>query len=257
VTLNRMSAPASTRFVLITHPRCGSTYLATLLNSHPEVLCHGELFYRAEVFYAVGHRDGSLHLASVAERDADPRAFLEKVWGTTFGNRAVGFKLVAGQHPGAFRGVFDDPGARAIVLRRRNRLKKFVSALIAEREQMWTHYKYRFRAEDLKPIQVEVSLERLGAYLAAESAFYDGVLAELARRPAPYAEVFYEDLFAGPQAVEELLRFLEVSLDARGLEPATHKRNSRRLAELIANFDEVARQVAGTDLAPELHDVGY
>ena len=36
--------PALTRFALLTRPRCGSTYLATLLNSHPQVLCHGELF---------------------------------------------------------------------------------------------------------------------------------------------------------------------------------------------------------------------
>ena len=86
--------PSLTRFALLTHPRCGSTYLATLLNSHPQVLCHGELFYQHQVFYAVGYRDGSLHLATPAERDADPAAFLDKVWGHPFGNSAVGFKLV-------------------------------------------------------------------------------------------------------------------------------------------------------------------
>jgi len=245
------------RFVLVTHPRCGSTYLATLLNSHPQVLCHGELFYRLQVFYAVGYRDGSLHLATAEERDADPRGFLDKVWAHPFGNSAVGFKLVAGQHPGAFEAVYADLGVRAIVLRRRNRLKKFVSALIAEREQMWTHYKHRFRPEDLKPVQVEVSLDGLRSYLDSERAFYDGVTAELARRPKPWVEVFYEDLFTGGGAVEGLLGFLGVEPGARELEPATHKRNSRRLRDLIVNFDDLARQVARTDLEAELHDSGF
>jgi hypothetical protein len=224
------------------------------------VLCHGELFYRFQVFYAVGYRDGSLHslqLATPAERDADPQGFLAKVWELPFGNAAVGFKLVAGQHPGAFAAVFADPQVRAIVLRRRNRLKKFVSALIAEREQMWTHYKHRFRPEDLRPIQVEVSLPELAAYLDAERAFYDGLAAELARQPKPWVEVCYEDLFAGSETVKELLRFLDVEPEIRGLEPATHKRNSKRLADLIVNFDGLARQVAGTELEAELHDVGY
>lgn len=248
---------AMTRFALLTRPRCGSTYLATLLNSHPQVLCHGELFYQHQVFYAVGHRDGSLHLATPAERDADPAGFLDKVWAHPFGSSAVGFKLVAGQHPGAFAAVFADPEMRAIVLRRRNRLKKFVSALVAEREQMWTHYKHRFRPEDLQTIQVEVSLDGLGSYLAGEQAFYDGLAAELDRRPKPWIEVFYEDLFAGGGEVEGVLRFLGVAPDARGLEPATHKRNSRRLADLIVNFHELARQVAGTELEAELHDCGF
>jgi LPS sulfotransferase NodH len=249
--------PALTRFALLTHPRCGSTYLATLLNSHPQVLCHGELFYQHQVFYAVGHRDGSLHLATPAERDADPAAFLDKVWAHPFGSSAVGFKLVAGQHPGAFASLFADSGVRMIVLRRRNRLKKFVSALVAEREQMWTHYKHRFRPEDLKPVQVEVSLDGLGSYLAGEQAFYDGLMAELVRRPKPCVEVFYEDLFAGGEAIERLLRFLGVAAETQGLEPATHKRNSRRLADLIVNFHELAHQVAGTELEAELHDCGY
>jgi hypothetical protein len=57
--------------------------------------------------------------------------------------------------------------------------------------------------------------------------------------------------------VEGLLRFLGVAPDAQGLEPATHKRNSRRLADLIVNFHELARQVAGTELEAELHDCGF
>ena len=42
-------AASTTRFVILAAPRSGSNLLCTLLNSHPEILCHHE------VFNPVGH----------------------------------------------------------------------------------------------------------------------------------------------------------------------------------------------------------
>src|SRR5436190_16463553 len=245
------------RFAILTYPRCGSTYLATLLNSHSHILCHGELFYQKAIYYAVGYRDGSLNLATVEERDYDPDEFLSRVWAHPFGNRAVGFKLVAGQHSGAFRQVLTDQGIRKIILRRRNRLKKFVSARIADVEQNWTHYKYRFQPEDLKPIQVEVKLQELHAYLSKEQEFYHQVMTELQRAKGSNLEVDYEDFFADQCKLFEVLRFLDVEPNAAGLEPATLKRNSRNLRDLIANFDELSQALRGTVYERELYDTGF
>jgi hypothetical protein len=245
------------RFAIITYPRCGSTYLATLLNSHPQILCHGELFYQQAIYYAVGYRDGSLHLGTIAERDQDPDEFLRRVWARPFGNQAVGFKLVAGQHAGAFGHVLSDQGVRNIILRRRNRLKKYVSARIADVEQNWTHYKYRFRPEDLKPIQVEVRLPEFHAYLSQEQAFYDSIMGALPGASNRRLEVDYEDFFSDQTTLCEVLRFLAVEANPAGLEPATLKRNSRNLRDIITNFDELSQALRGTEYERELYDTGF
>ena len=69
-----------TRFVILSVPRAGSNLLCTLLNSHPEVLCHHEVFNPRGIFYALTHRDGSFSVGSVAERQRDPLGFLERLW---------------------------------------------------------------------------------------------------------------------------------------------------------------------------------
>jgi LPS sulfotransferase NodH len=76
------------RFVILAAPRTGSNWLCSLLNSHPDVLCHHELFNPSGVFYALGHRDGALDLGTPEERDRRPLAFLEPSGGTRWVSRA-------------------------------------------------------------------------------------------------------------------------------------------------------------------------
>ena len=45
-----------TRFVILAVPRTGSNLLCTLLNSHPEILCHHEVFNPQGIFTALTHR---------------------------------------------------------------------------------------------------------------------------------------------------------------------------------------------------------
>ena len=63
------------RFVILGAPRTGTNLLCTLLDSHPDVLCHHEVFNPAGIFWALGDRQGALDLGSMAERDADPLGF--------------------------------------------------------------------------------------------------------------------------------------------------------------------------------------
>ena len=120
------------RFVVLAQARTGSNLLCGLLNSHPRILCHHGLFNSAGIHYATDHRDGSLDFGTVQERDRDPRAFLAKVWAANAGCSAVGFKINRAEHEGALDVVLPDPSVRKIVLRRRNRVKAYVSSLIAE-----------------------------------------------------------------------------------------------------------------------------
>ena len=68
---------AAARFVILAAPRSGSNQLCTLLNSHPEILCHHEVYNPSAIFYALDLRDGTIELGTRDERDWRPLEFLE------------------------------------------------------------------------------------------------------------------------------------------------------------------------------------
>ena len=59
---------APCRFVVLAVPRVGSNYLCSLLNSHPEILCHHELFHPKGIYLAYGYKDGRLDLDGPTRR---------------------------------------------------------------------------------------------------------------------------------------------------------------------------------------------
>src|SRR4051794_40219654 len=61
-----------TRFVILAAPRTGSNMLVTLLGSHPDVLCHHELFNDTGIYYAVPLRGGGFDLGTMEDRLHDP-----------------------------------------------------------------------------------------------------------------------------------------------------------------------------------------
>ncbi len=242
------------RFVLLSAKRSGSNLLCTLLGSHPDVLCHHEVFNPRGIFYALPLRDGSLDLGSMEERDEDPLGFLERVWDAHGGARAVGFKWTEGQDDVVLRHVLADPGCRKIVLRRRNRVKRFVSQRIAETTDQWELY--RGEERERPPPRVEVTAAELRADVAAVAAFHDGLDRALADAPDDAVlRVEYERLF-DPAEQRRMLAFLGVEESAAPLEATSVKQSPRDLRDAISNHDALAAELAGTDLAAELLDPG-
>jgi hypothetical protein len=135
-----------TRFVVLSHPRTGSTLLVQALNSNPGIVCLGEVFNW--VHHYVGYdlkgydnyREEDYKL-----RNKDPVAFLHS---RVFSQqpetiRALGFKLhyYHCSPPWGFTGLAEhlaqDNGTRVIHLQRRNLLKTLVSNTIGQRTGDW------------------------------------------------------------------------------------------------------------------------
>ncbi len=129
-----------TRFVILAVPRTGSNLLCTLLNSHPQILCHHEVFNPQGVFTALDYRGHGLAVESLQQRDHDPLGFLDRVWQTGQTTTCVGFKWTRGQNQDVLKSVVEDTGVKKIVLRRRNRIKTYVSERIAQETQQWEVY---------------------------------------------------------------------------------------------------------------------
>jgi LPS sulfotransferase NodH len=241
------------KFAILAAPRTGSNLLCTLLNSHPEILCHHEVFNPDGIFTALDRRHLSLALGSLAERDRDPLGFLERVWETGAGYRAVGFKWTRGQNETVLHSILNDPAVRKIVLQRRNRVKTFVSEKIAQRTQQWEVYS---PPELVWPRpQVTIDRNELLHHIELNQQFYSTLHQTLSRTHQPFRDVYYETLF-DPEEQRRLLEYLGVDDVDCPLSAASIKQNSEDLRESIANFEELAASLRGSELGTELCDRG-
>ena len=235
-------------FAIVAAPRTGSNMLCTMLNSHPEILCHHEIFNPAGIHYALDHRNGDFNLGTAEERDRHPEDFVRRVFGHRCGRNAVGFKLNRGQHPRAFHYVMEDPKIRKIVLRRRNRLKAFVSDLIAQQTGQWESYEFSDFSRPNPP--VEIDLERLRDYLMETESYYSEVTGLLRSTGQDYLETAYEDL-PSPGEQRRILSFLGVS-DSAPLAAATRKRTPTDLRSVVSNFGDLRSALWSQELKADL-----
>lgn len=241
------------RFVILHATRTGSNYLCTVLNSHPDILCHHEIFNPHVVGVARHLQESDFRLGTIEERERDPEAFLDRVWRTDLGHAAVGFKLCLWQHEPAWRAVLADTSVRKILLKRRNRVKAFVSLLLARQTGEWVVYDDR-GAPAPRP-KVEVDRDALLDNIALHDRFHRETEAALAATGQGHALLWYEELFA-PGGIDPALALLGVEGAPALPEGRTWKLAPDALRETVANFDELSRQLRGSDLEAELRAPG-
>lgn len=240
-----------TRFAILAAPRTGGNLLCSLLDAHPDILCHHEIFNPKGIRCAHSLRRAPLDLGSMTERDRDPLFFLDRVWNAPRGHASVGFKMSRGQSEIVLRSVLADTQIRKIVLRRRNRLKTFVSERIALETGQWEVYD----AADL-PVRrnpVRILREDLERHVALNERFYEELMTPITQGEQPWMEIYYEDLLSLDEQCR-LLAFLSVDAPSRPLAPESVKQNTGDLRALIANFSELDATLESTEFHAELHD---
>jgi LPS sulfotransferase NodH len=242
---------AASRFVIFAAPRTGSNWLCSLLDSHPSVLCHHEIFNPEGIHYSVSLRSGELDLGTVAERDRDPAAVLARLWQATLGRRWVGFKLNRDQNARVFALVLADPDIRKIVMKRRNRIRTFLSEHVALATGEWESYPWSNVSE--RKVQVTIDPASLRAHVARNDQYFKALEDSLRETGQTYLEVTYEALTDVDEQAR-ILSFLDLDMPEGGLRGATRKQGRGDLRDAIANFEQLARHLAGSELAAELHE---
>ena len=125
----------STRFLIIGLPRSGTTYMATLLDSHPEIHCAGELFNPFAII-GLGWKDADAK--KLLARDAAPADFLKRFFSKPArGAGAIGAKFMIGHHPEIMTMIEEDPGIRIVYVHRYNKLAQSASWFKALRSRQW------------------------------------------------------------------------------------------------------------------------
>ena len=244
---------ARTRFVILNAPRTGSNFLCTVLNSHPDILCHHEIF-NPHVIGVARHLQGAdFCLGTTEEREGDPIDFLHRVWRRNEGRLAVGFKLCLRQHEAAYHAVVADRSVRKIILKRRNRIKTFVSLLLARQTGEWVVYDDSGQPGPRPAIHIDIAALRDN--IGLHERYYRETEEALRQSDQGYVVLWYEDLIL-PDALDETLHLLSVRDCYARLRGQTWKLTPVTLRDVIANFGVLDEELRGTDLAAELHAIG-
>lgn len=243
----RSYAPAGhTGFAIIFLPRTGSNLLAGMLDSHPDIICHHEVFNPDAVHRSLTYKHTSLSFGTVAERDADPFAFLSRVYSFSDGRRAVGFKIAPRQNDLALLSLLLCRRIRKILLHRRNHLHAYTSFLIAHQTRVWSVPTVAADPAAPRPL-VSVDFAGLRRFARRRDAFHRLARTILQLTGQSFATVDYEAI-GHPETMRHLLAFLGVRHDVR-LAERTVRQNPPRLRDRIANYDAIATLLAGTPMA--------
>jgi len=232
-------APA---FCVLATPRTGSTHLCSLLNSHPEICCHQELF------------EGGALLAEpivpvVADREArerEPLRWLDAVIAASCEHdpswRAIGFKLHLLQWPSVLERILFEPGFAILLLDRADRLAQYASRKIVDQTRL-----FRSTEEAPEPARkVRFDADEFATFARQHQDLYRMVRTVLRGR-ADVLELDYSGLLE-PGTHHRILRFLGVD-PSMALTAPERKQNPVDVLARFTNPDEVVAALERTPWA--------
>jgi hypothetical protein len=228
--------PADPRkYVLFAQGRTGSTLLGELLGSHPDVVFADEIL-RAKV--------QSTWLWTEGRRRRQP----EKVFG--FHVKIYQLTDVQGiADPASWLGTMHRRGWRVIALRRRNLVRHVLSNMAITATGTVHDRSGEGRRDPLRVDPAElVHWVRLREQVGRDE--------QAALRDVPHLSFIYEDDLTQPAVWEVTTRraFAHLGVEPMPVSTSLHRRNEGSLAELIANYAEVASALHGTAYEHFLED---
>ncbi len=233
-------------FLIAAVERTGSNLLAGMLDSHPEITCHHELFHSKEIYYSLSHRSEMTGLFPLDRRNENPGEFLDFIRDYDYkkNNRVIGFKMFPGHNDPLLDQLLHDPAVKKIILERINALHLYTSLLISRNTGV-----YSLLVKDNKkppgPMKVEFDVNAFVEYDKRNRDFYSHVENILKQTRQDFKRLHYETMLNEPEKIA-LLEFLDVDPRPELLEVRHKKQNPPRLSDRISNYRQVVSQLKGT-----------
>jgi LPS sulfotransferase NodH len=247
-----------TRAIILTSQRSGSTLLVSSLQSHPEILCRGEILIAGIGTPFPRMLETNRHAAKLV------RFALSGAWHPT---RLMGrFYDVPGPRAHVFKAMYNhlappwtrdwlvrQKDIRVIHLQRRNLLKQYVSYLLMGRRREKKGWLPN-TTEPVAAIRIRVSPDKAIRYFRRMQDTYPR-FADLFREH-DVLPLVYEDMVDAEQITTatalELCDFLQVS--RRPLTTPYIKINPESLRDIVINYDELSAALRPTEYAAYLAD---
>jgi LPS sulfotransferase NodH len=238
----------ATKFAVICRGRTGSNLLLTLIRSHPRIFSWGEIVGEGTLQQPCLKRE----ILSLGPAAYARRCFNRVAFESALGVKALYYQLEDeyGQRMGVsgLPEVMDflksQKDIKIIHLKRKNRLKTFLSIRVAELTSQYMTIEGASEKDgsisiSLTPEECEQEFNLIGQW----EKFYDAAFQEHER-----LNLYYDDLVAKRESeCNRILDFLNVP--RRPLTTPMQKQRKSRLSEAIENFDALKRHFAGTEWA--------
>lgn len=129
-----MSTPS--KFVILSDARSGTSLLSETLNSHPAIVCHGEIFHPTPTYHIKISQEEMAPEDLLSLRESDTQKFVELVYNRPDAE-TVGFKMWRSQNPEYCDALLNDESVAKIIYERNNVLAKFSSIRLAKETGVW------------------------------------------------------------------------------------------------------------------------
>ncbi len=245
------------KFVISSAARTGSTFLLSLLRSHPDIVVHGEVLTTAErpgmilgPYHAKRKTDPGYDAALGREMRERPERFIQGILFDSQDKRIAGFKFKTDEafNP-AYRMysdvIFGDKDIKIIHLVRRNLIDQYISHMVVLNQTGVTMIHREEDRPEIKPFKADID----------HAVTYCRDVVERERRSVEiYADhrsinVVYENLVQGEDHRDSTLRFLGVK--ERPLSTGI-KKIIKDSSSLVTNLDELREGLRRGGLAGRL-----
>lgn len=244
-------------FAILSMQRSGSGWFETLLNSHPNISSHGEIFSvkeRRQNFSIISHT-----LDTVYNLDWTSSSVKNEC------TAAVGLKWMLNQGALEYNReivhYFKKRGISVILLFRRNLLRRLISVLA----NAYDRNAKQLNGTHKSHVHSKQEAELLAAYKPLINVtFLQNNLHRVEELTCDAVKLFknthhillyYEDLIKDQRKMMEVQEFLKVP--SRKLESRQVKIHTRPLSEQIQNKDEVHKKLKGTEYEIFLKETDY
>lgn len=249
--MNTLKEPAltTTKFILVTTQRSGSTWVIDMLNSHPQIAAYGELFLdkgKGSPTWC-GGKDVTFWNTYFEEVQVPFKKtikplfifkYLNHVYSLRSSIKSVGFKLMYPQMERFRRELLAYIFLNKILiihLIRANHLDVILSQSTAAFRGV-----YHLRnSEDTENVKLHLNVSQLVEQLQQQEEKILQAKSWYSKLGLPYMEVIYEELVADRHSFNAVLSFLGIKADATKLSSSLKKINPKSHAELIENYDSV------------------
>jgi LPS sulfotransferase NodH len=222
-----------TRFIILFVERAGSTYLTTLLNSHPDIKCVTEKLDGLKI-----EPDGKNAQLEWTNNYLSP-----PIIGP---DRAIGFKTkqVDILDPTGFKKILQKKKCRIIQLQRKNSVKAVISTINAKRLWEKSGNWNLLKETDRRPPMV-VDPDEFASLLELREKWDQDLNKLVGEIKLPTLKIYYEDLLEDEnEFINKILNFIRV--EHKPIQGKTIKHTSDNLKNVIINFDELKRLYINT-----------